>query len=110
MPTPTPPIVLLTCGDPAGIGPEVAALAWAATPAHDQARLRVVADPGMIAAALAERRGLPAVPVTEVTAADPRPSTPGELLVIRPDAAPAAAVAPRAVSAAGGRQAAAAVR
>ena len=110
MPPPSPPLVLLTCGDPAGIGPEVAALAWAATPDHDRARLRLVVDPGMIASVLADRRGLPALPVTEVTAADPRPSAPGELLVIRPDATTAAAVAPGAVSAAGGRQAAAAVQ
>ena len=42
------PTLLLTCGDPAGIGPEVVCKAWAATPAHDRARLRVVVDPDVL--------------------------------------------------------------
>jgi 4-hydroxythreonine-4-phosphate dehydrogenase len=104
-----PPVVLLTCGDPAGIGPEVAALAWAATAAHARARLRLVADPALIAATLATRRSMPAVRITTVSATDPRPSTAAELLVVAPANLTAEAVVPGVATAAGGRQAAAAV-
>ena len=109
MPTPSAPVVLLTCGDPAGIGPEVVIRAWTATPCHARARLRIVADPAMLTAALAGRRGMPASAVTVVDVDDPRPSTGGELLVV--SAAPAATgpVPPGVASAEGGRQAAAAV-
>ncbi len=104
---PSPPVVLLTCGDPAGIGPEVVCSAWAATPAHARARLRVVADPDVLAAALAGRRGLPPLPRVPIDAEDPRPSRPDELLVIP---APAAAVHSTAADlAARGRAAATAV-
>jgi 4-hydroxythreonine-4-phosphate dehydrogenase len=108
MPSSPPTVVLLTCGDPAGIGPEVAALAWAATAAHDRARLRLVADPEMIATALATRRGLPALRITAVPATDPRPSNADELLVIATGEA-TETIVPGSASAAGGRQAAAAV-
>ena len=108
MPSSPPPTVLLTCGDPAGIGPEVAALAWAATAAHGRARLRVVAEPALIAASIMTRRGMPALRITAVSATDPRPSTADELLVI-PTGEPAEPIAPGSASAAGGRQAAAAV-
>ena len=104
-----PPIVLLTCGDPAGIGPEVAALAWKATPAHGRARLRLVADPAMIATSLATRRDMPAVRTVTISAADPRPSTADELLVVAPPNQLGEDVVPGVASAAGGRQAAAAV-
>jgi 4-hydroxythreonine-4-phosphate dehydrogenase len=118
MTEPSPPTILLTCGDPAGIGPEVVCLAWAATPLHARARLRVVADAGMLAAVLEGRRGLPRIDVVPVPAADPRPSRPTELLVIEPSAGAGehAATSPAAnvpaigrASAAGGRAAAAAV-
>jgi 4-hydroxythreonine-4-phosphate dehydrogenase len=100
--------VLLTCGDPAGIGPEVAALAWKATAAHDRARLRLVADPEMIATVLATRHGMPALRITPVPATDRRPSNADELLVIA-TGEPAGTIVPGQASAAGGRQAAAAV-
>ena len=77
---PSAPVVLLTCGDPAGIGPEVACKAWAATPAHDRARLRIVADPSMLAALT----GVAPLPRVVVDADDPRPSRADELLVIVP--------------------------
>ncbi|MFM8986496.1 MAG: 4-hydroxythreonine-4-phosphate dehydrogenase PdxA [Planctomycetia bacterium] len=109
MAAPLPPIMLLTCGDPAGIGPEVAVRAWAAPASHDRARLRIVADPAMLAATVAGRRGMPALAVTAIDADDERPSTAAELLVVRPAGLPAEAVTPGAASAAGGRQAAAAV-
>jgi 4-hydroxythreonine-4-phosphate dehydrogenase len=109
MPSPSPPVILLTCGDPAGIGPEVAIQAWVATPWHARARLRLVADPAMIAAVLTGRRGMPALPVTVVEADDQRPSTAAALLVVTPAEAAAGPVPPAAASAAGGRQAAAAV-
>jgi 4-hydroxythreonine-4-phosphate dehydrogenase len=112
---PTVPTILLTCGDPAGIGPEVACLAWATTPLHSRARLRVVAGRDMLAAVLASRQGLPALRLTTVAADDPRPSRPDELLVIEPhdeesehDTAAAAVTAGRA-TAAGGHAAAVAV-
>jgi 4-hydroxythreonine-4-phosphate dehydrogenase len=103
------PTVLVTCGDPAGIGPEVALLAWAATAAHATARLRLVADPAVIHAALATRRGLPRLRVAVIAATDPQPSAPDQLLVVPPCAADGEPVLPGVVSAAAGRQAAAAV-
>ena len=68
------PVLLLTCGDPAGIGPEVVAKAWAATAVHDAARLRVIADAAMIAQVLADRPGLPRLEVEAVSVTDPRSS------------------------------------
>lgn len=76
------PILLVTCGDPAGIGPEVVGKAWAATPAHARARLRVVADPGVLAAAREAGGSAEPRAHTVIDAADPRPSSPDELLVI----------------------------
>ena len=78
------PVVLLTCGDPAGIGPEVVVKAWASTPAHDRARLRVVADAAVLARSLVGRTGLPALPMDVVAPDDPRGSHGGRLLVIEP--------------------------
>lgn len=103
------PVVLLTCGDPAGIGPEIVAGSWAAAP-HDRARLRVVADSQLLAAIFA-RRGIPSPPLVTIDTADPRPSTTEHLLVIEP---PGSRLAPDAIrdatiSAAGGRAAALAV-
>jgi len=81
-----PPILLLTCGDPAGIGPEVVALAWHATAAHGRARLRVVADAALLAEVLATRPGLPRLVIDRVSGDDPRRSQPDRLLVIEPAA------------------------
>jgi len=108
------PILLITCGDPAGIGPEVAIKAWHATPDHARARLRVVADPVMLQQALAERRGLPLLPVERIATDDPRRSTADRLLVIEPSgsmpaATPGGRIEAGVVSAAGGAGAAAAV-
>jgi 4-hydroxythreonine-4-phosphate dehydrogenase len=100
------PILLVTCGDPAGIGPEIVCKAWAATPAHDRARLRVVADPDMLAAALAGGRGVPPLPWTSIDASDPRPSRADEVLVVLP---PRAVVTADPTLAARGRAAAVAV-
>jgi len=112
------PIVLLTCGDPAGIGPEVAGRAWSQPAAHRRARLRIVADAGLLAA-LHDGGRFPAAPITCVAPEDPRPSSPDEVLVIGSGVAAAAAggreseaVVPPPVgvmSAAGGRSAALAV-
>jgi 4-hydroxythreonine-4-phosphate dehydrogenase len=120
MKEPSAPTILLTCGDPAGIGPEVVCHAWATTPLHTRARLRVVAERDMLAAALAGRRGLPALRLAAVTLDDPRPSWPDELLVIEPESGPPAseprkqetargAVTAGRATAAGGQAAAAAV-
>ncbi|RLS75708.1 MAG: 4-hydroxythreonine-4-phosphate dehydrogenase PdxA [Planctomycetota bacterium] len=104
------PTLLITCGDPSGIGPEVVALAWARTAAHATARLRVVADPALLVAVLGRRRGLPRLAITTVDAADERASRPDELIVIRPQAeADRQAVVDGTISAAGGAAAAAAL-
>jgi len=113
------PVLLLTCGDPAGIGPEVVVKAWAATRAHASARLRVVANAGMLAAAIAERPGLPRPLIESIGHGDPRDSTADSLLVIDPGSGgpgtatgqflTPARVEAGVVSAAGGASAAAAV-
>jgi 4-hydroxythreonine-4-phosphate dehydrogenase len=113
------PILLLTCGDPAGIGPEVVVKAWDATPSHARARLRIVADAGMLADVLAERAGLPRPTIESIGPDDPRDSSPDRLLVIAPGSSRAgpvpeeiaisSRVAAGVVSAAGGASAAAAV-
>jgi 4-hydroxythreonine-4-phosphate dehydrogenase len=106
---PLRPAVLLTCGDPAGIGPEVAALAWATTPAHRKARLRVVADPTLLDDVLTHRPGMPRLRIEVIAADDTRASGPGELLVIPPVVRDPAPVLSGTITAAGGRSAAAAV-
>jgi 4-hydroxythreonine-4-phosphate dehydrogenase len=104
------PLLLLTCGDPAGIGPEVVAKAWAALSTHARARVRVVAEPGMLDRVLAERRGLPRPTLAAVAAADERDSDPATMLVIDSGWAAAGAMPPGAATAAGGASAAAAVQ
>jgi len=106
---PDQPILALTCGDSAGIGPEVVLAAWAATPAHAKARLRVVADPHLLARLVAEIPALPRLEIVAVAPQDQRPSTPDTVLVIPPDA-PAEDVLRGQISAAGGRSALAALR
>ena len=104
------PTLVITCGDPSGIGPEVVALAWARTSAHTTARLRVAADPSLLAAVLGRRRGLPRLAITSVEAADERASRPDELLVIAPRAgADRGAIIDGTISAAGGAAAVAAL-
>jgi 4-hydroxythreonine-4-phosphate dehydrogenase len=105
------PTILVTCGDPAGIGPEIVALAWAATPLHGEARLRVVADAAQLATVLAARPALPRLRLTVVAGDDRRASTASELLVIDSAATPHAdaTIPVGVVSAAGGRAAAGAV-
>lgn len=100
------PVVLLTCGDPAGIGPEIVAGSWPAAP-HDRARLRVVADAQLLAAVLA-RRGVTSPPFVTVDSDDPRPSASSQLLVIEPSGLPCepATIRDAMISAAGGRAAA----
>jgi 4-hydroxythreonine-4-phosphate dehydrogenase len=110
-PNPLPsPVIALTCGDPAGIGPEIACLAWAAAP-HDRARLRVYANASLVTDVLTRRRGMPALGVEVIDAADQRASDPRTLLVVEEEAAtaPAETVIPGVISAAGGRSAARAV-
>jgi 4-hydroxythreonine-4-phosphate dehydrogenase len=115
MPPADKPVLLLTCGDPAGIGPEVVVKAWHTTQAHARARLRVVAEPGMVARVLATRAGLPRMVTEVIEPVDPRDSAADRLLVI--DSAcgrsgtPSVAglVEAGVVSAAGGASAAAAV-
>ena len=103
--------ILLTCGDPAGIGPEIVVRAWNRPATHAAARLRVVADARLLAAVLARRRDLPVLPITVLDATDPRPSRPDELLVIEPAGMPIdpALLSDATISAGGGRAAAEAV-
>ena len=109
MTIPTPlPTIAITCGDPAGIGPEVVAQAWAASPAHGRARLRVVADAALLRDVLARRPGLPAVGIEAVSTADGRPSRPDVMLVVEAGL-PAGPILPGVSSAAGGAAAARAV-
>ena len=104
------PTILLTCGDPAGIGPEIILRAWAATAAHTRARLRVVADAATLAGVLADRRGVPPLPCTVIAEDDPRPSQPETLLVVEPTPGSAAETIPAAtITAAGGAAAGRAV-
>ena len=105
------PTILLTCGDPAGIGPEVVCRAWRETNAHDRARLRVVADVAMLARVLATRSGLPALVPEPIPASSLERSTQDRLLVIEPVPAGAAGLAGAdgTATAAGGRAAAVAV-
>jgi len=108
---PERPLILLTCGDPSGIGPEVVAQAWNHAPPHEQARLRVVADAAVLDAVLARRAGLPQARIIPVPLADARPSRPGELLVVEPTGAAGdpAVIRDGTITSAGGRAAAAAV-
>jgi 4-hydroxythreonine-4-phosphate dehydrogenase len=103
------PLILVTCGDPAGIGPEVVVSAWAAA-AHDRVRLRVVGDATLLESVL-DRRGVAHPAVQSIGIEDPRRSRPEDLLVVEPEASDrdAAPVPDARISAAGGRAAAVAV-
>ncbi len=108
----TRPRILLTCGDPAGIGPEIAVAAWSNAAVHSLARLRLVGDAGVMRAA-AERlagngRGGQPWEITTVEPQDLRPSTPATLLVVRSEC-PSQPVPLGVVTAEGGQCAAAAV-
>ena len=103
-PPPCPTLVCLTCGDPAGIGPEVVLGAWSRTTAHTRARLRVVARAELLRDVLRIVRSLPRLAVKQVAADDPRPSNAETVVVVEPDNA--AEIVPRGrISAAGGRAA-----
>jgi 4-hydroxythreonine-4-phosphate dehydrogenase len=102
------PLIAITCGDPAGIGPEVVCLAWAEAAAHRRGRLRVHGDPALLHDVLANRRGMPRLAIEAVAGDDPRPSGPETMLVV--DAGGGRdAVPPGRPSAAGGAAAARAV-
>jgi len=107
-----PPRLLVTCGDPAGIGPEITAAAWADASLHAWARLRVVSTAAVMATAIESLRSGRAsggpVAIEEVDVDDPRPSTPETLLVVR-GPLPSEPVPSGTITAAGGRFAAAAV-
>lgn len=100
--------VFLTGGDPAGIGPEVLLAAWNRTAAHATASLRACVCPAHLTA-LPDRPGSTSPPAIEtVSVDDPRPSSPGTVLVIDPGAT--SEVVPIGIeSAAGGRAAVAAL-
>jgi len=102
-----PPTIVITCGDPAGIGPEVALAAWAGTTAHGAARLRIVGDPVTLAATMTTVPGMPALSLEVVAPADDRPSTPDRVLVVA--AGGGGAVARGIKTAAGGAAAVAAL-
>jgi 4-hydroxythreonine-4-phosphate dehydrogenase len=110
-----PITVLLTCGDPAGVGPEVTWRTWAESSLHATVRLRVVGDPQLLAGVLESRPGLPPCRVTTVDSLDPRCSAADEMLVIPAPAVGSVATAEAPAlpigrpSALGGRSAAVAV-
>lgn len=109
-PVPAAPVLALTCGDPAGIGPEVAVAAWCQSRPHEHARLRLVAPPSLIEEVVAFHPAARGRHVVTVAASDPRRSDPDTLLVIPPSTAPTHADVPRGrVSAAGGQAAVAAL-
>lgn len=105
---PAAPLIAITCGDPAGIGPEVACLAWAEPGLHRRGRLRVYGDPALLDDVLTSRRGMPRLTIETVASDDPRPSRPEAILVVDAGGGRTAVVAGR-VSAAGGAAAARAV-
>ena len=102
------PLIGLTCGDPAGIGPEVVLAAWGATAAHSRARLRVFAPVALLREVLATVPALPRLTVRAVEAGSSAPSSPGEVLAVDPGQA-AEGVPRGRISAAGGRGAVAAL-
>jgi 4-hydroxythreonine-4-phosphate dehydrogenase len=106
------PLILVTCGDPAGIGPEVVARAWQRPAVHEQARLRVMADATLLAAVLGRRASLEPIRIVTVAIDDPRPSRPDELLVVEPAGRRIlpAAIRDATITAAGGAAAAEAVQ
>lgn len=110
-----PPIILVTCGDPAGIGPEVVAAAWSTSALHERARLRVVCDAATMADAMAitgRQAAGPGARVAElevVSAHDLRASSPETMLLIAPHELPVTPIAKGTITAAGGRAAVAAV-
>ena len=107
-PPPCPALVCLTCGDPAGIGPEVVLGAWHRTGAHARARLRVVARGETLRDVLRAVPSLPRLGVECVAKDDPRSSTAETVLVVEPD--DGREPVPRGeISAAGGRAAVAAL-
>jgi 4-hydroxythreonine-4-phosphate dehydrogenase len=112
---PTPPAVLVTCGDPAGIGPEIVAATWSTPALHERARLRVVSDvPTMTDAVAVTGRqragqGEQAITVEAIAADDARASDPYTLLVIEPRGLPTSPIAKGTITAIGGQAAVAAV-
>lgn len=106
------PLILVTCGDPAGIGPEVVARAWQSSAVHEHTRLRVMADATLLAAILERRASLEPIRIVTVAIDDPRPSRPDELLVVEPAGRriPPAAIRDATITAAGGAAAAEAVQ
>ncbi len=97
------PLVFLTAGDPAGIGPEVLVAAWRLPGAHRRARLRACVAPDT----LRQAAGVAVDGLVVVAADDPRPSSPERILVVDPGDRDAV---PRGVAtAAGGRAAVAAL-
>jgi 4-hydroxythreonine-4-phosphate dehydrogenase len=98
----------LTCGDPAGIGPEIVLSAWSQTTAHGRARLRVVAPAELLERVLADVPALPRLRLRGVAAGDAAASTADTVLVIEPSR-PCGSVPRGAISAAGGQAAVAAL-
>jgi len=105
------PLILLTCGDPAGIGPEIVAKAWSHGPSHALARLRIVTDGAVLDHVLRRRGTSGCPPIVPVSLDDPRASSPDTILVVEPTglSIDPAAIQDKTITAAGGRAAAIAV-
>jgi 4-hydroxythreonine-4-phosphate dehydrogenase len=102
------PPLLITCGDPAGIGPEVVLAAWHATAVHGRVPMRVVTPAPLLEEVLALVPSLPRLAIVAVPIDDRRPSTAETVLVIEPEA-PRETVPRGTITAAGGRAALAAL-
>ena len=99
------PIVLVTCGDPGGIGPEIVAAAWSNATFHHRARLRIIGRADTMAQIQSSSnhvgKNIPTIDL--ISSNDTRISTPDRLLLIEPNGERSRQSARACVSAEGGR-------
>ena len=79
------PRVLMTCGDPYGIGPEVCLGAWNTPQVHREASLRIVADPSVLQNAIDSLSFSRGMRIEVTSAFDTRASGAKTVLVIPPN-------------------------
>src|SRR4051794_29244017 len=78
------PLLAITMGDPAGVGPEVIVRAWSAPRIHEQTRPFVIGHPQVICrAADLLKRDLQIVEIPKTNLRDTISSTPGSLLCVK---------------------------
>lgn len=83
--SPRRPTLLVTCGDPAGIGPEIVARAVASTSLRRVARLAVVGDPEIFERALHRTGARARLRVVRPESFDPRDDGPGIPFLVSSD-------------------------